>query len=148
MMNLYYKHPRRIRSQCHRHYTLPKMHDVSIDGLLPFIQKHLSSWYWTPKFHKNPYKQRHLPGSSKCVSPNLFLNFWLLYLQLSKRVSSPTTTLVTPVVVLIQFGSWKKSKDLQEIFNSIFLFLVLKISTQKHLQRGVTQETVHLDTYM
>ena len=38
-MNVFYKNPRWIMSPCYRHYTLPKMHDVSIDSLLPFIQK-------------------------------------------------------------------------------------------------------------
>ena len=41
-MNLFDKNSRRIRNHGHRHYTPPQMHDVSIDGLLPFIGK--TSW--------------------------------------------------------------------------------------------------------
>ena len=60
----------------------------------------LSSKYWIPRHHKNPYRQRHIAGSAKCSTKPLSK---LLYTKLSKMVSCPITTLVTPVVVLIQY---------------------------------------------
>ena len=41
VMNLFDKNLRWKRSHGHRHYISPKMHDVSINGLLPFIEKPL-----------------------------------------------------------------------------------------------------------
>ena len=55
------------------------------------------------KIHTNNVSQLDL----KMYHQTSFKTF--LYLQLSKRVQSPTTTLVTPVVVLIQCGKFERS---------------------------------------
>ena len=41
VMNIFNSNPRRTRSHGHCHYRSPTLHDVSINDLLPFIQKPL-----------------------------------------------------------------------------------------------------------
>ena len=66
--------------------------------------------YWIPKLNKNPYKPRYIAESTKCTTQPHSKLFYILYSHLSKRVFSPTTSLVTSVVVLIQCGFWKIRK--------------------------------------
>ena len=83
-----------------------------------------------------------------------FKTFNFLYTQLSNGVSSATTTLFTPIVVLIQCGSWKKLKiswrpsiqDYQNIiasepmiFKQFILLFPKQSPTRKHYTSSILQ---------
>ena len=54
VMNIFDNTPRRKRSHGHRHYTSPQLHDVSINGLLPFVQKPLGMHHIRTKLYSLP----------------------------------------------------------------------------------------------
>ena len=53
-MNLFEYIPRRKRSHGHRHYTSPQLHDVSLKGLLPFVNKPLGMHHIRTKLYSLP----------------------------------------------------------------------------------------------
>ena len=59
VMNIFNSTPRRRRSHGHRHYTSPSLHDVSINDLLPFIQKPLGIHHIRMKLYSLPLSKLH-----------------------------------------------------------------------------------------
>ena len=59
VMNIFNSTPRRRRSHGHRHYTSPSLHDVSINDLLPFIQKPLGIHHIRTKLYSLPLSKLH-----------------------------------------------------------------------------------------
>ena len=59
VLNVFDKNPGRERSHSHRHYTSSNLHDVSIDGLLPFIQKPLRLHHIRTKLYSIPFTLLH-----------------------------------------------------------------------------------------
>ena len=51
VMNIFDKSPRRKLRHCHRQYASPKLHDVSINGLLPYVQTPLGMNNIRTKLH-------------------------------------------------------------------------------------------------
>jgi len=58
-MNIFDNSPRRKRSHCHRQYTSPKLHDVSINGPLPYVQIPLGMNNIRTKLHPLPLSKLH-----------------------------------------------------------------------------------------
>ena len=59
VMNIFHSTPRRRRSHGHRHCTSPTLHDVSINDLLPFIQKPLGIHHIRTKLYSLPLSKLH-----------------------------------------------------------------------------------------
>jgi len=51
--------PRRKQSHGHRHYTSPILHDVSLNDLLPFMQKPLGMHHISSKLFSLPLSELH-----------------------------------------------------------------------------------------
>lgn len=58
-MNIFNSTPRRRRSHGQRNYTSPTLHDVSINDLLPFIQKPLGIHHIRTKLYSLPLSKLH-----------------------------------------------------------------------------------------
>ena len=93
-MNLFDKNPTRERSHGHRHYMSPKIHDVSIDGLLPFIQKPLGLHHIRTKLYSIPLTLLHFLYKTNFVTP----------------VSEPTSSLYRPVAIILNIGVYRLLK--------------------------------------
>jgi len=87
-MNLFTKSPRRKRSHGHRHYTSPKMHDVSIDGLLPFMNKPLGLHHIRTKLYSLPFTTLHS----------------LYRASLDTPVTDPSSPLYRLVAIILDIG--------------------------------------------
>ena len=59
VMNIFNSTPRRRRSHGHRHYTSTSLHDVSINDLLPCIQKPLGIHHIRTKLYSLPLSKLH-----------------------------------------------------------------------------------------
>ena len=59
VMNIFDSTPQRRRSHGHRHYTSPSLFDVSINDLLPFIQKPLGIHHIRTKRYSLPLSKLH-----------------------------------------------------------------------------------------
>ena len=64
----------------------------------------LPCMYWIPKFHKNPFKQRHIAGSAKCTTKHLSKLLTSILTAAKESLQSYHNTFY-PVVVLFQCGS-------------------------------------------
>jgi hypothetical protein len=58
-MNIFDNAPIRKRSHDHRRYTSPKLHDVSINGLLSYVQKPLGMHHIRTKCYSLPLSKLH-----------------------------------------------------------------------------------------
>ena len=59
VMDIFNSVPRRKRSHGHRHYTFPICHDVSLNDLLPFMQKPLGMHHIRSKLFALPLSKLH-----------------------------------------------------------------------------------------
>ena len=59
VMNIFNKSSRQQRSHGHRHYTVPNLHDVSIDGLLSNMNKPLGIHHIRTKLYSLPHSRLH-----------------------------------------------------------------------------------------
>ena len=59
VMDIFNSAPRRKRSHGHRHYTSPMFHDVSLNDLLPFMQKPLGIHHIRSKLFSLPLSKLH-----------------------------------------------------------------------------------------
>jgi hypothetical protein len=59
VMNIFDNTPRRKWSHGHRQYTSPKLHDVSINGLLSYVQKPLGMHHIQTKLYSFPFSKLH-----------------------------------------------------------------------------------------
>ena len=89
----------------------------------------LSSLYWIPKLHKNPYKERYIAGSSKCAtkplsvqltkilynyqrSSSVLLGQSILYLWHKSNVDSKKFNRATRTFQFTVFGTHKQYQNL------------------------------------
>ena len=68
VMDIFNFAPRRKRSHDHRHYTSPICHDVSLNDLLPFMQKLLGVHHIRSKLFSLPLSKLHALYNSCLVS--------------------------------------------------------------------------------
>ena len=93
-MGLFNHNHRRQRSHGHRHYTSPLVHDVSINGLLPFLQKPLGLHHIRTKLYSVPLKTLHS-----------------LYKEcLQSSVTDPSSTLYRLVAIILDIGKHRLFK--------------------------------------
>jgi hypothetical protein len=59
VMDIFNSAPRRKRRHGHRHYTSPMFHDVSLNDLLPFMQKPLGIHHIRSKLFSLPLSKLH-----------------------------------------------------------------------------------------
>ena len=59
VMRIFNENTRRKRGHGHRHYTSPQKHDVSLDSLLPFLQKPLGLYNIRTKLYFLPRAKLH-----------------------------------------------------------------------------------------
>lgn len=71
--------------------------------------------------HKWPLKQHYISLGVPIALPGLFLNFYLLFFQLSKQISRNIMTPNVLQVALIKCGYFKKIKRLRDL-SSIFVY--------------------------
>jgi hypothetical protein len=67
-MYIFNSAPRRKRSHGHRHYASPIFHDVSLNGLLPFMQKPLGMHHIRSKLFSLPLSKLHALCNSCLVN--------------------------------------------------------------------------------
>jgi hypothetical protein len=58
-MNIFDNTPRRKRDHDRRQYTSPKLHDIFINGLLPYVKKPLGMRYIRAKLYSLPLSKLH-----------------------------------------------------------------------------------------
>jgi hypothetical protein len=68
VMHIFNSAPRRNRSHDHRHYTSPIFHDVSLNDLLPFMQKPLGIHHIRSKLFSLPLSKLHALYNSCLVN--------------------------------------------------------------------------------
>ena len=59
----------------------------------------LSSLYWIPKLHKNPYKERYIAGSSKCSTKPLSKVLTAILTEVKKDFRNIPTRHIQEVVL-------------------------------------------------
>ena len=68
VMDIFNSAPRRKRSHGHRHYSSPMFHDVSLNDLLPFMQKPLGRHHIRSKLFSLPLSKLHAMYNTCLVS--------------------------------------------------------------------------------